>query len=427
MREKAHGCTTGEAPGKKGGRSGEPSRTRTKKSRAALVESIAGALVAKDDDLFFLCDQNGELPLKGRHGYGLYYHDCRFLDGYEVRLAGKPLSRLISTAGAGFKIELELTNIDVRLADGRTLPKEDLAVRWERVIDGGQLALHDEFTLRNFGMEKFALPLTLTFAADFEDVFVVRGMPAKARGTARPPRWDDGRLVFAYDGSDGVWRTVTLHFDPAPVKTEGATAHFQIDVAPREEKKLAVTLVLTESKSPKEPPPARQDRDRRRVEESLQQKTRQKTDRQTECCTGNPLFDRVLQRSLLDLHMLHARLEGFEYIAAGVPWYVTLFGRDSIIAALEGLAFDPDAAEQTLRLLARFQGTKVDDWRDEQPGKILHELAWASWPTTTRSHRPRITGPWTRRRSSSSCWGFTSAGREACTSSMICAATWSVA
>src|SRR5690242_12138427 len=76
--------------------------SRRKRSRAALVESIASALVIKDEDVFFLCAENGELPLQGRHGYGLYYHDCRFLDGYELRLAGSPLSRLISSAGAGF-------------------------------------------------------------------------------------------------------------------------------------------------------------------------------------------------------------------------------------------------------------------------------------------------------------------------------------
>ena len=57
-----------------------------------------------------------------------------------------------------------------------------------------------------------------------------------------------------------------------------------------------------------------------------------------------------------------------------MPWFATLFGRDSVITALQTLAFDPGIAEQTLRVLAAYQGQKVDDWRDEQPGKILHEL-----------------------------------------------------
>jgi glycogen debranching enzyme len=65
---------------------------------------------------------------------------------------------------------------------------------------------------------------------------------------------------------------------------------------------------------------------------------------------------------------------GAQLVAAGVPWFATLLGRDSILAALQTLAYAPHIAEQTLRLLAKYQGTKVDDWRDEQPGKILHEL-----------------------------------------------------
>jgi glycogen debranching enzyme len=81
-----------------------------------------------------------------------------------------------------------------------------------------------------------------------------------------------------------------------------------------------------------------------------------------------------MQRSLLDLLVLKSSLDGKEFFSAGLPWYGALFGRDSIIAALETLAYEPRIAAQTIRLLARHQGTKNDEWRDEQPGKILHEL-----------------------------------------------------
>ncbi len=145
---------------KKGSPETKQGKSRTPaKSRAAMVESIAGALVIKNEDIFFLCADNGELPLQGRHGYGLYYHDCRFLDGYEMRLAGLPLTRLISSAGAGFKAELELTNVDTRLSDGRILSKEDLAVRWERLLDASHLALHDQLTFHNYGIEGYTVPL----------------------------------------------------------------------------------------------------------------------------------------------------------------------------------------------------------------------------------------------------------------------------
>jgi glycogen debranching enzyme len=82
----------------------------------------------------------------------------------------------------------------------------------------------------------------------------------------------------------------------------------------------------------------------------------------------------MLRRSLLDLRLLVSDLDGQRYYAAGVPWYATLFGRDSIVAALQMVAFDPAMAEQTLRLLAGHLGTRVDDEHDEEPGKVVHEL-----------------------------------------------------
>lgn len=86
------------------------------------------------------------------------------------------------------------------------------------------------------------------------------------------------------------------------------------------------------------------------------------------------VLNQIMNRSLRDLRALRSRLDNQEYFAAGVPWFVTLFGRDSLLTALQTLAYEPGIAAQTLRLLAHYQGQKVDDWRDEQPGKILHEL-----------------------------------------------------
>jgi glycogen debranching enzyme len=86
------------------------------------------------------------------------------------------------------------------------------------------------------------------------------------------------------------------------------------------------------------------------------------------------LTDRVLRRSLLDLRLLSSELDGHRYYAAGVPWYATLFGRDSIVTALQILAFDPSMATETLRLLAGRLGSRLDPEHDEEPGKVLHEL-----------------------------------------------------
>ena len=94
----------------------------------------------------------------------------------------------------------------------------------------------------------------------------------------------------------------------------------------------------------------------------------------TQVETSNPLFNEIVTRSFLDLHMLTMRQQDQVFFAAGVPWYVALFGRDSLVTSIEMAAFEPEIGANTLRVLASHQGTRVDDWRDEQPGKILHEL-----------------------------------------------------
>ena len=96
--------------------------------------------------------------------------------------------------------------------------------------------------------------------------------------------------------------------------------------------------------------------------------------RETEFRSDSLLLNRVMRRSLMDLHMLKTSIGGDEFFAAGVPWFVALFGRDCLTTSLQTMAFWSDTPAPTLRLLARHQGTQVSDWRDEQPGKILHEL-----------------------------------------------------
>jgi glycogen debranching enzyme len=90
--------------------------------------------------------------------------------------------------------------------------------------------------------------------------------------------------------------------------------------------------------------------------------------------SDDELFNRILARSLQDLDLLRSELDGQSYFAAGIPWFATLFGRDSLIAAMETVSFLPGISEETLRLLGRRLGRELNDDRDEEPGKVLHEL-----------------------------------------------------
>src|SRR5207247_11272173 len=92
--------------------------------------------------------------------------------------------------------------------------------------------------------------------------------------------------------------------------------------------------------------------------------------------TDNELLDLTVRRSLADLRLLmnDGPSHGERYVAAGVPWFATLFGRDAILTAYQVAAFRPQLALETLQVLAARQATEIDEWRDAEPGKIMHEL-----------------------------------------------------
>ena len=339
------------------------------------VQTIANGLVIKDEDLFFLCEHDGQVPQKGRHGFGLYYHDCRYLNGYAAKLGGRELQVLCGTPRKGFMAILELTNRRFQSEEGQRVDAEKLGIRWERTIDSDSVVLRESLQIQNYSQEALPVPLSLTFQAEFEDIFLVRGMLKARRGDLHEPRWESNALRFGYEGRDGVFRGLLVRFQPSPSKTEGTTAHFDLSLKPGENWELKVLLVLSETAKDQDGSSSRSvSFHAEGLEDHLDHSSDQWLGQQTAVHSDSVFLERIVDRSLRDLRVLRSRLAGQEFFAAGVPWFVTLFGRDSLISALQTLAFDPSIAEPTLRLLAKYQGSKVDDWRDEEPGKILHEL-----------------------------------------------------
>ncbi|MBI4497550.1 MAG: amylo-alpha-1,6-glucosidase [Chloroflexi bacterium] len=345
---------------------GEPSVTR----------SIADAVVIKDREVFFLAQPDGNVPTADGHGFGLYYHDCRYLNGSTLKLADADLDVLVSAETSSSEAVFQLSNPDIQTEDGTLIPKESLGITWTRVLDGEHLTLHDTLRFQNYGLGPADLPVSLTLQAGFEDIFAIRGLLPQHSGRLHPPQWQQQVLVLRYDGADGLKRSLTAHFSLAPDGTEGGTAHFRIRLGPGEHCEVLVSLVVAESQAAddtKAQPPRTQQGTRR------DRARREHTDDHwlTECtqvASDSLLLDQVIQQSLQDLAALRSSSGGYEFVAAGVPWFATLFGRDSLITALQCLAFQPALAEETLRLLAHYQGDRVDARRDEQPGKILHEL-----------------------------------------------------
>ncbi len=345
------------------------------KGRASITRSIVDAIVIKDDDIFFLSERDGRVPLDGLHGFGLYYHDCRYLNGYELTLGGTRMDVLSASSSRGYMAVHQLANPDIRVGDDRLIQKEEVGLRWERIVDIDGLALHDVLTIQNFSLQPIAVPLDVTFQAAFEDVYAVRGLLAEKQGVRHPPEWHDAELRFLYDGADGLYRSLTVRCEPAPDGTNDRTARFDIRLRPKESTTILISLLIAESSELDHARRAgRPDFEVTALRSSLATANEQWANEHTQIATESAVLNRLIERSLVDLRTLRSSLRGQHYFAAGVPWFVTLFGRDSLIAGLETLADEPEIAEQTLRLLASYQGQRIDHYKDEQPGKILHEL-----------------------------------------------------
>jgi glycogen debranching enzyme len=334
--------------------------------KASVTRSIADAVVIKEGDLFFLCNTEGNVPLDGRHGFGLYYHDCRYLNGYELSLQGESAASLLGNATLGYRGTFQLTNPDIEMENGTLVGKEDIGITWERVIHADQGCLHDTLTFQNYSLQHVEFTATLTFRSDFEDVFAIRGLLMERFGKAQQPRWHANTLLLRYEGKDQISRSLEITVDPPPANTGVGSADCLVKLEPRGSQQIKIVLRVNETER------AASEKDGRGASIAADTETEW-----LEHCTGvetdSILLNSLVLRSLRDLRLLKTSLHGHSFFAAGVPWFVTLFGRDSIITALQTLAFAPEMAEGTLRLLARLQGSKVDRWRDEQPGKILHE------------------------------------------------------
>ncbi|APR85619.1 Glycogen debranching enzyme [Minicystis rosea] len=347
--------------------------TLTKKT-PAIGRGVATALVIKDGDVYLVTKPDGTIPLQGPHGFGLYLHDCRFLDGYTVRIDDHAPIVLAASTAPGDKAIVELTNPEMP-ERGPGLDKHELGIRWDRILDGEAHVLHDILRVKSFAAAPIDVVLALTFQSSFEDLFVVRGLCDLRPGTLSSPRWEGDHLVLRYDGADHVARLADIHCRRPPDEKGSGCARFSLHLEPETEIELSLSISLLES-DPREAtiplPPA--PLDLAGVERRRRARVAAHHEALTEVRTSHVPLANVVARCLGDLAVLRSRIGEHVHAAAGVPWFVALFGRDSILTALSMLAYNPDIAAETLRLLASYQATADDPSRDAEPGKIIHEL-----------------------------------------------------
>lgn len=336
-----------------------------------LGEMHRKTLATKEGETFALSDLDGNLPYPNRVGMGLYYKDTRFLSQFELRVNGTIPVLLSSSAERAFMSYVDLTNLDI-WEDGKlTIPQQTINVRRTRVI--GEV-VHERIRIRNYNDRSVRVVLQFTLGADFTDLFEVRGLKRENRGQLLTPRTDGSTIKFAYRGTDEIFRETWLEFNKPiyAARVEGPAVHaeFEFLLEPHETDTLSIGI---------EPIIGGERGERTGFDEAVQRARHSYLDWEQECTqikTDNTVFDNLLMRGVRDLRALITRTPDGEFIAAGIPWYVSPFGRDSIIASYQILMVNPEPARQTLRLLGALQGKQIDPWRDEEPGKILHEIRY---------------------------------------------------
>jgi glycogen debranching enzyme len=337
-----------------------------------LSIDIRHPLMLKANELVLLTREDGEIPLP-IPGFGLFYRDTCYLAHYALRLHGAAPMLLMSADGEGIAAQMNLTNSHLATANGRVIADHKLSLRRTfLVLDEGPVFI-DTLKVSNFSDGHVTLPLSLAFATTFESMFVLRGSPVGKRGQLQAPTWVGTALRFAYHGADDVLRTllVTFSLTPilAPITAEQSIAHFELDLAPRAMAELMVTFRVDER------PLGSAARLAASAPLSVVAMREAQAKASAELLNGYARIEtasqglgEVLARSLTDIALLEVRRGEHRFTTAGMPWFVGLFGRDSLLPTIQCLAYNPALGARTAKALAHWQGSKDDPF--------FHGAAW---------------------------------------------------
>jgi glycogen debranching enzyme len=327
--------------------------------RVGAATNVAG-LTALDGSTFFVSDGSGDVDAQRADGF--FHEDMRHLSRWRLLVNGEP-PQMLSSGNVDYysaRIVSSVGDAD----DGAPT----LAVRRERFVSRG---VHEDVLVENLTDDTVEVELALEFASDFGDILECRRRPKKRDRIVE--ELDSEQVTLRYERGD-FGRATVIRFGGACRLARGR-ATFELQLAARETWKTCVDVVpivdgderpsrhrCGDFGSPQPDMPLS-------LEEWLQSAPRLETDWDA--------LRRTYERSLVDLAALRFRaLDGLpsSLPAGGLPWYMALFGRDSIIAAYQLLPFQPRLAQTTLEALAQLQAVERDDFRDAEPGKILHEL-----------------------------------------------------
>jgi glycogen debranching enzyme len=342
---------------------------------------MAGRLVRiLDGNTFVVCDERGDIQASSTDPTGLFSFDMRFLSQWVLTINGQTLNPLSIDDLQYFESRFFLVP-----GTGTVYIDAKLSVIRQRAVGHG---FHEELTVLNHENDPVDLVIRVDAASDFADLFEVKDA-LKKLGTYGASV-EDGTLHLRYQREAFVRQTRITTSAPAKVDKKGLT--FKVRIGPHGSwtTDLDVVTSMAGADVMYERPKYERGRKQPRpdMEHSLDGWL---ADAPRLECDWEPLRS-TYRRSLVDLAALRFSppiAGGKSLPAAGLPWFMTMFGRDSIFTSLQSLPFAPELAATTLRVLGDWQGSRHDDFRDEDPGRILHEMRYGEMAAfEERPHSP---------------------------------------
>jgi glycogen debranching enzyme len=336
----------------------------------SLVQVGPATITINRDDRVLVCQPDGRIV--GSADDGFFTRDTRFLSGYRLLVNGQPPVLLNSAPIRFFSARFEHTNAALLDGDG-PIPAQSLAIRVDRTISGG---VHEDLDIVNYTRRPVALTVELELLSDFADIFDVKGGGLVQRG-AIDTQWFRSRQELRTVYRNGDFRReliVAVERSDAPAQYANGRLRFAAQIAPKAVWHACTSwLPITQSGAGRRPSvlpcnavemPLRQAGVSRLPAVAIQ--------------TSNGDVQRAWDRAVADLEALRLEDPSFErgvvVPAAGVPWFVTLFGRDTLVVSMQAIGGYPEFADGALRRLGALQATADDPVRDMEPGKIPHEI-----------------------------------------------------
>jgi glycogen debranching enzyme len=332
------------------------------------AEDVA-TLVRAHGRTFIVTNRVGDVSPAGARELGLFHDDTRYLSHYALSIAGHALTHLSTNAfdAAVSRIDLMVAGTDDQafLED----PQNFLHVERQQLLDD---AFCEHIELSNYLHRPITLEVRIGFDADFGDAFEIRGARRPRRGRSRAPEVGTDHVELAYDGLDGKRYATSVTFCPTPTTLDATSARFRLEIGPNGSASIDVCVKPNAADADADAPltcagfegRARAERER----------AARFSDESTRFTCDDLVLQRVLEQSAADLRALSTGFDAGRVLVAGIPWFSCPFGRDTLLASYEALTLNPELARSSLRALAALQGTRFDEFTEEEPGKIFHEL-----------------------------------------------------